>query len=385
MIELRKETLLGTTWQAEPKYTQILAIATAKSNRLIISRFRSLDQPEVSYIFYSDDNGNTLQQSSINGAYYNTCHGGIHKIIVLPTGRIIGVTDWAVLYSDNNGADWTTVALPDSYLSIRDITFDSATNTLFVSNVSPDDYYASSNDAGQLTGLWKSTDNGETWQRVLRGTISGLAIVNNKLYLSGRPTADSKYSVYCIDLSNDITPENLTELRPTPANSAIDSDVARWGLIAVTPTGRIVIGAIAYTMGIWYTDNNGETWTKSSGQEYTGVLWARTARVLPSGRIMCAGNGDYIDTNLLYSDDNGTTWTRANIPHVAFKAGTIDVANDKLVIVNIMAINSPLRGTVYTSEYIPRKVVNEKYLDQKGAQELVTQFKAFVDNLVGGN
>ena len=39
---------------------------------------------------------------------------------------------------------------------------------------------------------------------------------------------------------------------------------------------------------------------------------------------------------------------------------------------------------VYRSKNAPAKYTREKYLDQNGAQEIVTQFKAYCDSLVGG-
>ena len=96
-----------------------------------------------------------------------------------------------------------------------------------------------------------------------------------------------------------------------------------WLSLCVTPTGRIIAGS---NRGIWYSDDNGINWTQSNKTDRAWTsLWAT-----PTGRII-AGN----DMGIWYSDP----------------------------------------------EYI---AVCTKYLDQKGAQEIITQFKAYCDNLVGG-
>ena len=99
-----------------------------------------------------------------------------------------------------------------------------------------------------------------------------------------------------------------------------------WYSLCVTPTGRIVAGS--ERTGIWYSDDNGINWTQSNT---INRVW-RSLCVTPTGKIIAGSDSDL---GIWYSD----------------------------------------------SEYT---AVCTKYLDQNGAQEIVTQFKAYCDNLVGG-
>ena len=103
-----------------------------------------------------------------------------------------------------------------------------------------------------------------------------------------------------------------------------------WYSLCVTPTGRIIAGS--NKVGIWYSDDNGINWTQSNK---TDSRW-QSLCVIPTGRILAGCGADSnSDFGIWYSDPE------------------------------------------YTA-------VCTKYLDQNGAQEIVTQFKAYCDNLVGG-
>ena len=102
------------------------------------------------------------------------------------------------------------------------------------------------------------------------------------------------------------------------------TDVSWWTLCA-TPTGRIIAGS--QREGIWYSDDNGINWTQSNK---TDVSWW-TLYATPTGRIIAGSDGE---------------------------------------------------GIWYSGPEYPAACA--KYLDQNGAQEIVTQFKAYCDNLVGG-
>ena len=100
-----------------------------------------------------------------------------------------------------------------------------------------------------------------------------------------------------------------------------------WRSLCVTPTGRIIAGSSA--AGIWYSDDNGINWTQSNMTD-NNIDWCSLC-VTPTGRII-AGS---MKAGIWYSDPE------------------------------------------YTA-------VCTKYLDQNGAKEIVTQFKAYCDSLVGG-
>ena len=104
-----------------------------------------------------------------------------------------------------------------------------------------------------------------------------------------------------------------------------------WNSICVTPTGRIIAGNSDDShLGIWYSDDNGINWKLSNKKD---GYWFSLC-VTPTGRII-AGSGDSPNAGIWYSDPG------------------------------------------YTA-------ICTKYLDQNSAKEIVTQFKAYCDSLVGG-
>ena len=98
-----------------------------------------------------------------------------------------------------------------------------------------------------------------------------------------------------------------------------------WISLCATPTGRIIAGS--ESAGIWYSGDNGINWTQSNK---TNLAWYSLCAT-PTGKIIAGSKND----GIWYSDPECTA-------------------------------------------------VCTKYLDQNGAQEIVTQFKAYCDNLVGG-
>lgn len=65
----------------------------------------------------------------------------------------------------------------------------------------------------------------------------------------------------------------------------------------ISPTGRIFITG---DFGCRYSDDNGETWTS------TNLSMCNRSCVTPTGRILVGGS---YNNGLFYSDDNGATWT----------------------------------------------------------------------------
>ena len=150
-----------------------------------------------------------------------------------------------------------------------------------------------------------------------------------------------------------------------------------WDSLCATPTGRIIAGSAGD--GIWYSDDNGINWTQSNKTNLTWLSLCAT----PTGRIIAGSQGE----GIWYSDDNGINWTQSN-----------DTQSNKTTLYWYSLCVTPTgriiaggRGIIADSQeggiwyFDPEcTVVCTKYLDQNGAQEIVTQFKAYCDNLVGG-
>ena len=142
-----------------------------------------------------------------------------------------------------------------------------------------------------------------------------------------------------------------------------------WDSSCVTPTGRILAGSgSGSNSGIWYSDDDGINWAQSNK---TDSVW-RSLCATPTGRIIAGSNGG----GIWYSDDNGINWTQSNITDEYWISLCVTPTR------RIIAANNIGLGIWYSDpEYT---AVCTKYLDQNGAKEIVTQFKAYCDSLVGG-
>ena len=342
MIKLRKvKRNTGILWQEA-------------FNVVIVSSLNYLDLPNVychcilptgrilisssSGVWYSDDNGvNWTQSNKTDGNWYALC--------VTPTGRIIAGSGSGsgIWYSDDNGVHWTQSNKTDRSWFVLCVT---STGRIIAGGYN------------RGIGIWYSDDNGETW------------VQSNK----------------------------------TDGN---------WYALCVTPTGRIIAGS-GSGIGIWYSDDNGVNWTQLDA---FGNKYCNSICVDNTGNIFVAldGNG-----GVKYSSDNGATWSsifswynwynlcctsnntifvRSNNNVGIWKVNLSEVPSnnhltgatlnwnsndvkylgifneDRLCAIDttFMYYSDPLIETEYAS----------KYLDQNGAQELITQFQAYCNSLVG--
>ena len=81
-------------------------------------------------------------------------------------------------------------------------------------------------------------------------------------------------------------------------------------VLYVTPIYRILVGSYN-TNGIWYSDDNGETWTQSNKTDGSWSVFC----VTPTGRLIAGSSNGY---GIWYSDDNGVNWTQSNKTNGSF-------------------------------------------------------------------
>lgn len=156
------------------------------------------------------------------------------------------------------------------------------------------------------------------------------------------------------------------------------------------PDGRLVIRNYASSSypeyAFWYSVDKGNTWTPAADIQYNGTGLLNTLNFdsqLPGEFLYFSKQ-----SNTLHYSTDLITWlpvqfyddpymSQDNIPIAG-------VTTDGKIIISQPASNMNNRG-LWVSE---RPIITykfPKYLDRKGAQELVAQFKAYVDNLAGGN
>ena len=147
-----------------------------------------------------------------------------------------------------------------------------------------------------------------------------------------------------------------------------------WNSLCVTPTGRIIASSYSSgAAGIWYSDDNGINWKQSNNV----IGYWNSLCVTPTGRIFASSVSPSAE-GIWYSDDDGMNWTRSNTTDGYWNS--LCVTPTRRIIAS--SYNPNAAGIWYSDpEYVS---VCTKYLDQKGAQEIATQFKAYCDSLVGG-
>jgi photosystem II stability/assembly factor-like uncharacterized protein len=224
--------------------------------------------------FKSTDGGETWY-SIMNGLTPGD-NGGFHPLNVNSTGDIfIGGAHNAggLCRSTDEGASWTYLNNLNPGASIICISFDSNENVY----------------VGTGTGIYKSTDNGDTWSHYgMIGSQTEAVAFND----SGHVFAGNSYAVY---RSKD-DGANWTQL-PTGGGTRT---------VAVAPNGYVFAGCHE-NAGILRSTDNGDSWTYSYPQTVS-VYFASTI-------LFDENNYTYIPTwgnGVLFSTDFGDSWTELN-------------------------------------------------------------------------
>lgn len=208
----------------------------------------------------------------------------------------IFVCTWygAGLYrSTNGGANWTlqSSALP---ANIKTCEIDISSNgTLFFGGRSGQEG-SSSNDYG--IGIYKSTDNGNSWaQTVLsHGIAETIATGKNGLVFVGFQAIPDYYDLRGIHRS--------TDYGVTWTHVANASEIFYVTEIAIHPNNDIYAGT--YQDGLFRSLDNGNTWSKINGSltKINSIVFNLIGEIY-------VGTGD---NGVFKSTDNGNTWSQIN-------------------------------------------------------------------------
>jgi photosystem II stability/assembly factor-like uncharacterized protein len=217
-------------------------------------------------LLMSPDNGQTWQQLAPL-KYEPPISGHQWRVRIIPRGdsfRIVSTcSPWAeqrnkVLISDDGGETFRVVTdgLPDYRPRANTMWGESYPRALAVDPSDPNTLYLGMDGAAEPDqgrpggGVFKSTDGGDTWQR-----------------LPGQPGSRRMF----------------------------------YGLV-VDPTDpqRLFWGASAENGGLWRTDDEGQSWSRVMDRE----TWVFNVAVTPSGTVYCPGK------QLWKSTDHGGTWQK---------------------------------------------------------------------------
>jgi len=253
--------------------------------------------------------------------------GGRITDIEVPDGSFstifVAAASGGILKTTNNGASWTNVFKDQATISIGDIA---------ISSEDPDLMYAGTGEANSSSqsfrgdGIYKSVDGGTTWQH------SGLEL---SAYI-GRIVIDHSNSdrVFAAACGNLFTPdENRGVYRTTDGGSTWErvlfvSDSTSAIDLVQHPTDPDILYAAMWermrglnyrrsfgiTSGIWKTTDGGDTWTELTtglpqGSE-TGRIGLAISPSSPS--VLYAFYDNQFEVAVYKTQNGGQSWTRTN-------------------------------------------------------------------------
>jgi len=267
--------------------------------------------------YFGDEtyNGTWTNQTALSGSDPGWAERVDHTSVVLPDGSIVimggGDTGYLgdVWRSTDNGTTWEEVTTSGPIWSPRQG---------HTSVALPDGSIVimGGNSAGLNNNVWRSTDNGATWTEQTAGAEwsarhahTTVALPDGSIVLmGGSDNSDSLKNDVWLSTNNGTTWTSQTASAEWSARSTHSS--------VVMPDGSIILMG-GYDSGgskndVWLSTNNGTTWTNITPSG--GNLWParnrHTSVVMPDGSIILMGG---YGTNRLNdawrSTDNGTTWT----------------------------------------------------------------------------
>lgn len=367
MIKLKDAVYsIGTTWnQSNVSSGYFSGMIVTPTGRILVGY-------ATSGIRYSDDNGITWAQT-------NKTNGAWRSFTSTPTGRIIaggfasGNNDYGIWYSDDDGITWTQTNKTGYAWNSLCTT---ATGKVLA--------------VGPVGGIWYSDDNGINWNLTSQTDYKWRVIFVTP---TGRILAFSDVDKGVIYSDDDgITWAQTNQIAGSGNKNCY----------CITNTGRLFMSFSSSSLpseqqGLCYSDDNGMTWSKiitSSSDSPTdpdGICATAFGTIIATDCIRDPYQSSTVYyTKLYYSDDNGETWTTRTynngiINGTTYQEASIQIHNLPRNRVVAMSGNSGI-GLIYSDITLttPVVVAREKYLDQNGAQEIVTQFKSYCNSLVGG-
>ncbi|MBL0312145.1 MAG: PKD domain-containing protein [Holophagaceae bacterium] len=242
--------------------------------------------------------------------------GRLRTILVHPTNASIiyvATSGGGVWKTINGGTSWTAITDSLGALSNGALAMDpNAPETLFLALGDPFD--------GTGLGFVKSTDGGTSWSTpVMIGDSTKsmdlvVSPVNTQILLAGTNKGVMRS-----------TDSGATWTNTTPALGITTGDPICWD-IAWTGGSNFVasfsdrLGSYTDTGQVWYTSDDGATWTKSTGMTFSAGLWrislAAAASNLSTMYAMASKplvSGAIETADIFKSLDGGHSWTALNI------------------------------------------------------------------------
>lgn len=299
---LYKSTDSAVTWAALTGFSNIavnqLLVDTTNPGKIFAATARGL--------YRSSDSGTTWQRTDFAALQGNVLALALHpanpSILLAGISKTAGIA--AEIYrSSDGGATWTPLPFTPAHENVSALAIDGKTGPLTA--------YASG-----TTGLWKTTDNGETWQKVRDLTAPATRLV----VASGNPSVIYAAAAGTVYTSRD---DGATWSAPIQGLTGAVTD------IAIPPASPDIVIATTANRGVFRSLNKGETWGTTTGQLNEIPLYALA--IDPANPTVLYAGGSRA---LLYkSTDNGFTWAESHqgIPNeILFLGGKFNSVDNQL-------------------------------------------------------
>ncbi len=285
-------------------------------------------------IYKTTDGGNTWEHLGLENSSY------ISRLRVDPNNsQIVWAAATGKLYStDENRGVYKSTDGGQTWEKKLYIADNTAANDIVIDPTNSNIIYASmwerlrTLDArisgGVNSGIWKSIDGGETWERLTSGLPTGETV--GRIGLTISQNNPSVLYAACADYTDQGS--NLKGIYKTTNGgdswtrvttpSSMEEMYMGFGWyfskIEVDPKNdnRVFALGVSY----WKTENGGSSWTKMGGYGYGPHVDHHALEISPTTDFFVNGN----DGGIAISDDYGVTWEEKDFPITQFYAIEVD-------------------------------------------------------------
>ncbi len=303
----------GKTWEEKNNGLtdlSITAIEQLNGNILIATK---------GHFYVSEDEGESWSER--NSEIPNDLV--INKIKISRDNNLYLATSSGIYYSANNGNNWELIGFKDSV--VNDMFF--YNKTIYAMSSFP--YYF----------IYKSQNNGLTWDFIMRTPAISLFIDNQKMFVG----------LYGNGLIFSSDEKSWERDSVNLDNEFLENKVKTYNLISIQQLSKINNKLIAATNnGIFVSTDEGKNWEVSRKRENYGNVYSlyQYKNILLAGTHYLNNSGTYSSTGYLFmSTDYGNSWIKISNDTLIYKVRTMVISGDTLF------VGTYYDGILYTTDY----------------------------------
>jgi photosystem II stability/assembly factor-like uncharacterized protein len=202
---------------------------------------------------------------------------------------------------------------------------------------------------GEGTGIWKTTDGGDTWEELTNGLPSGdagrpgiaIAKSNPDVLYVYFDMPDSEVEVYRTENGGD----SWTEMNSNQLNGMNSNFGWYFGQVRVHPEDENMVWVMGVEM--YRSSNGGSSWQDGTGSSWVHVDHHAMCFDEANDRIWLGNDG-----GLYLSQNNGNSWNKINnLPFTQFYAIDVDYQNPQRLIGGTQDNNTVMTNTGSTDDW----------------------------------